>query len=123
MATHLKQVLVDALGEETQEARRATGVSSPSAGAVAAPAAVPVAPNPEVVQPARRRRFTAKYKLAVLEQADRCEPGQLGALLRREGRYSSHLCVFHAKVDTDSTGSRTVIPRQGGHRFQGKLDT
>ena len=114
MATHLKQVLVDALGEETQEARRATGVSSPSAGAVAAPTAVPVAPNPEVVQPARRRRFTAKYKLAVLEQADRCEPGQLGALLRREGRYSSHLCVFHAKVDTDSTPRWTPIPRQAG---------
>lgn len=32
-------------------------------------------------------------------------------------------CVFHSKVDTDSTGSWTVIPRQAGHRFQGKLDT
>ncbi len=94
MATHVKQVLAAALGEETQEARRATGVPSPSAGAIAAPPAVPVAPNPEVVQPARRRRFTAKYKLAVLEQADRCEPGQLGALLRREGLYSSHLTCW-----------------------------
>ena len=33
------------------------------------------------------------------------------------------LCVFHAKVDTDSTASWTVIPRQAGHLFQGKLDT
>jgi hypothetical protein len=32
-------------------------------------------------------------------------------------------CVFHAKVDTDSTASWTVIPRQAGHLFQGKLDT
>jgi len=94
MATHLKQVLVDALGEETQEARRATGVSSPSAGAVAAAPAVPVTPNPEVIEQARRRRFTAKYKLEVLAQADRCEPGQLGALLRREGLYSSHLTCW-----------------------------
>ena len=32
-------------------------------------------------------------------------------------------CVFHAKLDTDSTASWTVIPRQAGHLFQGKLDT
>jgi transposase-like protein len=39
-----------------------------------------------------RRRFTAEYKLRVLQEADGCtEPGQLGALLRREGLYSSHL--------------------------------
>lgn len=40
----------------------------------------------------RRRRFTAEFKLRVLELADRCsEPGEVGALLRREGLYSSHL--------------------------------
>jgi transposase len=39
-----------------------------------------------------RRRFTADYKLGILEQADRCtRPGELGALLRREGLYSSSL--------------------------------
>jgi hypothetical protein len=99
MATQLKQVPVDALGEETQGARRATAVSSPSAGAVAAAPAVPLAPDPEVVEQARRRRFTAKYKLGVLEQADRCEPGQLGALLRREGLYSSHLTCWRHQRD------------------------
>jgi transposase len=49
-------------------------------------------PDPEVPERARRRQFTAAYKLRSLEEADRCSvPGQLGTLLRREGLYSSHL--------------------------------
>ncbi|MDP9312973.1 MAG: IS3 family transposase, partial [Chloroflexota bacterium] len=52
--------------------------------------ATPV-PDPEVVPKADRRQFSASDKLRILEEADRCtEPGQLGALLRREGIYSSH---------------------------------
>lgn len=44
---------------------------------------------------AKRRFFTAEYKRKVLQEADTCtEPGQLGALLRREGLYSSHLVVW-----------------------------
>jgi transposase len=49
-------------------------------------------PDPEVVPKAKRRQFTAKYKLRILEEVDRCtERGQTGELLRREGLYSSHL--------------------------------
>jgi len=49
-------------------------------------------PDPEVVPKAKRRQFTAKYKLRILEEVDRCtERGQIGELLRREGLYSSHL--------------------------------
>ena len=49
-------------------------------------------PDPEVVLKAKRRKFTAKYKLRIVEEADACtEPGQIGALLRREGLYASHL--------------------------------
>jgi transposase len=51
----------------------------------------------DVEVPARRRRrqFSAAYKLKVLEEAARCtQPGELGALLRREGLYSSHLAVW-----------------------------
>ncbi len=52
----------------------------------------PAPPSPEVSERPERRRFTAAYKLAVVQEADRCaEPGQIGALLRREGLYSSHL--------------------------------
>ena len=51
-------------------------------------------PRPDTEVPARprRRRFTAEYKLRILQEADVCRaPGELGALLRREGLYSSHL--------------------------------
>lgn len=41
-----------------------------------------------------RRRFTAEYKLRILQEAERCAPGELGALLRREGLYSSHLATW-----------------------------
>ena len=49
-------------------------------------------PEPEVVAMATKRRFSKAYKLRILEEADRCtQPGEVGALLRREGLYSSHL--------------------------------
>jgi transposase-like protein len=49
-------------------------------------------PDPEVVPKAKRRKFTAEYKLRIVKEADTCtETGQVGALLRREGLYSSHL--------------------------------
>jgi transposase-like protein len=52
-------------------------------------------PDPEVVPRAKRRRFNAEYKLRILEEADACsEPGEIGALLRREGLYSSHLTTW-----------------------------
>src|SRR4030066_1027947 len=50
------------------------------------------APDPEVLPRAKRRQDTAQYKLRILEEIERCtERGQIGALLRREGLYSSHL--------------------------------
>jgi transposase-like protein len=55
----------------------------------------PAMPDPEVEAKATRRRFTAEYKLRVLGEADACKnPGELGALLRREGLYSSHLSTW-----------------------------
>jgi len=54
-----------------------------------------VLPNPEVPEKAERRRFSAKYKLKILRQADECrDSGSLGALLRREGLYSSNLTTW-----------------------------
>ena len=52
-------------------------------------------PDPEVAARPKRRRFTAEYKLGILKQADACKgPGEIGALLRREGLYSSHLVLW-----------------------------
>lgn len=48
-------------------------------------------PDPELVERPRRRRFSAEYKLGVLRRVDACGPGEVGALLRAEGLYSSHL--------------------------------
>jgi transposase-like protein len=75
---------------ERSELERSGGTP---ASAAAAPAGVrSPAPDPEVVPKPRRRTFSAEYKLRILREADRCtKPGQVGALLRREGLYSSHL--------------------------------
>ena len=71
----------------------AMGAEERSDEVSSAGASAPLArPDPEVVAKPKRRRFTAEYRLRILEEADRCtEPGEVGQLLRREGLYSSHL--------------------------------
>jgi transposase-like protein len=57
-------------------------------------------PDPEFVERPKRRHFTAEYRLAILREADACvERGQVGALLRREGLYSSHLVDWRRQRD------------------------
>ena len=52
-------------------------------------------PDPEVQAQKTRRRFTAKYKLQILTEVDSCtQQGEIGALLRREGLYSSYLTLW-----------------------------
>src|SRR5258708_10895872 len=54
-----------------------------------------VVPDPQVIQKPTRRRFSTAEKLRILNEADAChKPGELGALLRREGIYSSYLTNF-----------------------------
>ena len=73
-------------GPEAEGARRATAAVGPSATSRATD------PDPEVPAKVQRRRFPAEYRLRILKQADACKkPGELGALLRREGLYSSLL--------------------------------
>lgn len=56
--------------------------------------------DPEVTERAKRRRFTAEYKLRILRQADACKgDGDLGALLRGEGLYYSHLTTWRRQRD------------------------
>ena len=76
---------------------RAYSTRSGEAGKTVAPNPVaPTLPNPEVVPTAKRRAFTAEYKLGILAEADAAaaRPGAIGALLRREGLYSSHLVTW-----------------------------
>ncbi len=78
---------------ERREAERSEGDRSAAAGKTVA--ALP-RPDPEVVATAKRRTFTAGYKQRILGEADAAsaQPGAIGALLRREGLYSSHLVTW-----------------------------
>lgn len=74
----------------------------------------PTPPDPEVPERARRRQFTATYKLRILEEADACSlPGQLGILLRREGLYSSHLADWRRHRAQGTLAA--LAPRRRGH--------
>ena len=84
-----------------------------TAGDAGRPASGP--PDPEVPEVARRRRFTAAYKLRVLEEAERCtEPGELGALLRREGLYSDYLAKWRRQRERG--GLAGLTPRKRGRK-------
>ena len=80
-----KGLLATQRGEPKRSGGEPNGVANNSANA-------PSTPNSEVRAQQERRRFTAKYKVRIVEEAQKCtEPGQVGALLRREGLYSSSL--------------------------------
>ena len=79
--------------EETEGGHRATGISS--SGRTGGPASLSAVPEKAV-----RRRFTAVYKRRILQEAEACkEHGRLGALLRREGLYSSNLITWQRQVE------------------------
>jgi transposase len=79
------------------------------------PRAVP--PDPEVFEKPVRRRFTAAYKLGILHAADACaEAGQLGALLRREGLYSSHLTTWRRQREQGIL--EALAPKKRGRKAQ-----
>jgi len=72
-------------------------------------------PDPAVPERPVRRRFTAEYKLRILREADRCtKPGQLGALLRREGLYSSHLITWRKQREEGTLAGLT--PKRRGRK-------
>jgi transposase len=82
---------------EHREAERSEADRSGAAGKTVAPEpSGPTRPDPEVVPIAKRRAFSAEYKLTILAEADAAagRPGGIGALLRREGLYSSHLVTW-----------------------------
>ncbi len=74
---------------------RATGIEDPGRVSVAGKQR----PDPEVPERARRRTFTAKYKLEILAAYDAAPDGEKGALLRREGLYSSHIDYWRRARD------------------------
>ena len=96
--------------EELPDAPSATSMSGATAPLRVVP---PPAPDPEVAERAVRRRFPAAYKLQVLREADACTaPGDLGALLRREGLYSSHLTTWRRQREQGTLAA--LAPKKRG---------
>ena len=103
----------------TEGGRSPTGV--PPATAAGSATETPAAgngypaPNPAVLEKPVRRRFTAEYKLRILHETDRCTAsGQLGALLRREGLYSSLLSTWRQQRDQGTLAGLT--PKRRGRK-------
>jgi transposase len=93
---------------ECNEAERSGGSTRPVNGRV-----VVGAPNPEVSSLIGRRRFSAAYKARIVRKADACrEPGEIGALLRREGLYSSQLAQWR-KQYKDGAESALADDKRG----------
>ncbi len=87
-------------------------------------------PDPEVTPRAKRRTFTAKYKLRIVEAAKRCKtPGEIGSLLRKEGLYSSHLASWRKLYErgalkelSDVKRGRKKDPHRENKLLLGKLE-
>jgi transposase-like protein len=95
MAARLKSMGLSSRPEDSAE--RSKGARSEPSRSGAGSSERGAAPDPEVPVIARRRRFTREDKLRVLKEAAACRaPGELGALLRREGLYSSHLAAWRS---------------------------
>ena len=85
---------------ETMKDQPFQSQNSAASGEAAAPVVdVEVAPKP------KRRKFTAEYKLRILEEVDRAGPGEQGAILRREGLYTSHIAEWRAARRRGALGS------------------
>jgi transposase len=103
--------LMERNGASGREVERAVGERSEAAAGRAAPEGVP---NPELVEGPKRRQFTAAYKLGILREADACtQAGETGALLRREGLYSSHLSSWRKQREV---GALTALARKRGRK-------
>lgn len=86
-------------------------------GAAAAVAAVP---DVELAERPARRRYSAAYKLRIVREAEACsEPGQVGAMLRREGLYTSHLTYWRKQV---KDGALSELGRPRGRKPSDRRD-
>ena len=95
---------------ERSEPARSGGVAD--SGAAAAPSSNP---DPEVPAEPKRRHFTAQYKRDILDEAERCrDAGAIGALLRREGLYSSHLTTWRRQREQGEL--QALAPKKRGRK-------
>jgi transposase len=107
MAKNLHSLGRPASSAAPEEARRATGGAALDASRRSAGS-----PDPEVPAKSGRRSFSAAYKLRILAAAEHSQPGEIGALLRREGLYSSHLTCWRKQRDAGALSG--LAPRKRG---------
>ena len=103
---------------ERSEGERSEPKRSGATAEVGAAPASGSRPDSEVVAKAKRRTFTAEYKQRILQEADRAAatPGGVGALLRREGLYSSHLVTW--RRERSQGIQEALAPRKRGRKSQ-----
>jgi transposase-like protein len=77
-------------------------------------------PDPEVLERPQRRKFTAEYKLRVLREAEQCDRGAVGALLRRDGLHSSHLTEWRKQRDRGALSG--LEPHKRGRKLGRRHD-
>jgi transposase len=99
---------------QRREGERSEPARSEGAAHSGGAAPVPV-PDPEVPAKPKRRQFTAEYKRSIVEQAEACrDEGAIGALLRREGLYSSHLTTWRHQREQGEL--QALTPKNRGRK-------
>lgn len=112
MAQTTADIALDGPPQSEGERSESVGGGGPSK---AAAAASKNQPDPEVVAKPTRRKFTAVYKMRILDEADECATsGSIGRLLRREGLYSSHLAKWRIARTAGALGG--LEPRKRGRK-------
>lgn len=102
-------------GRETERSE----VGRTGAGLTVGQPEVVVVADPEVPEKARRRRFSAEYKLRILQEVDACGgSGEIGAMLRREGLYSSNLASWRRQREEGTL--QALKPRKRGRKAEPK---
>jgi transposase len=75
---------------------------------------IPPVISTEVAVKPTRRKFSAEYKLKILQETDKCKPGDIGAVLRREGLFSSHLATWRREREIGQL--QGLDPRRRGRK-------
>ena len=98
--------------EENEASRAAEGARRATVDARGAAGRNGDGPDPEVADKATRRRFSAEYKRRIVREADKCtKAGEVGALLRREGLYSSSLSAWRRECAAGDLAGTGLVKR------------
>lgn len=109
-----KAMVVEEAGVETPTMSGGERSEPERRGGGSTPALAPVATDPEVSSKRIRRSFSAAFKRRILQEADKCKSGELGALLRREGLYYSNITKWRQQRDSGELSG--LGPKQRGRK-------